>query len=65
MSTLFLWSPDTSVPFIELANEDAYLEINKKYKVEQGNYIFKINCDFENSPIFIAAKRITCKIPAK
>ena len=63
ISSLFTWPTDTSKPVIELANDDEIMEMNKKFRVEQGNYIFKINVeDFEESSFFIAAKKITCKI---
>ena len=63
VSSLFYWQTDTSKPFIQLANDVEAMGINTKYKVEVGNYIFKINIeDFEESPIFVAAKKVTCNI---
>jgi len=63
ISTLFLWYTDTSKPFIQLVSEEEEVEMNTKYRIELGNYIFKINVeDFEKPPIFIAAKKIICKI---
>lgn len=63
ISSLFSWQADTSKLFIQLASEAEEIEMNSKYRVEQENYIFKINIDdYENSPIFIAAKKITCEI---
>ena len=63
VSSLLLWKADTSKPFIQLASKEEELEINTNYRVEQGNYIFKINVeDFEKPPIFIAAKMILCDI---
>lgn len=63
ISSLFLWSVDTAKPLIELATEKEFIEINQQYRVEQGNYIFKINSeDYDQSPIFIAAKKIQHKI---
>ena len=63
VSSVFCWQLDTSKPFIQLVSEKEEYELNTKYQVEQGNYIFKINAeDFENTSIFIAAKKITCKI---
>lgn len=60
---LFIWKTDTSKPFIQLATYEEVYEINTKYRVKLGHYIFKINVeDFENPPIFIAAKKINCKI---
>ena len=63
VSSVFYWQADTSKPCIELVSEKEAYELNTKYQVEQGNYIFKINAEnFENTPMLIAAKRITCKI---
>jgi hypothetical protein len=63
VSALFLWAIDTSKPFIQLVSGEEEFEINTSYRVEQGNYIFKINVDdFEKPPIFIAAKKIFCDI---
>ncbi|WP_411348055.1 hypothetical protein [Paenibacillus sp. WLX2291] len=63
ISSLFLWHADTSKVFIELANEAEIIEMNKKYNVEQGNYIFKINTEEANiSPLIIIAKKISVKI---
>jgi len=63
ISSLFSWQTDTSKPFIQLVDAEEESELNIKYRVEQGNYIFKISVeDFEKPPIFIAAKKITCKI---
>jgi hypothetical protein len=63
VSSLFSWRTDTSKPFIQFVTEDEKFEMNTKYQVELGNYIFKINVEhFEKPPIFIAAKKIACKI---
>lgn len=63
ISSLFLWTTDTSKPFIQLVSKEEEFEMNTNYQVEQGNYIFKINVeDFETPPIFIAAKKILCNI---
>lgn len=63
VSTLFLWHTDTSKAFIELVNDEDTNEMNQKYKMELGNYIFKISVeDFEYPPILVVAKKITCKI---
>jgi hypothetical protein len=63
ISSLFLWQTDTSKPFIQLVTYEDENELNAKYQVEQGNYIFKVNVEnFESPPIFIAAKKITCEI---
>ncbi|THF81687.1 hypothetical protein [Cohnella fermenti] len=63
VSTLFLWHTDTSKVFIELANNDEANEMNQRYKIELGNYIFKVSVeDFDSPPIIVAAKKISCKI---
>ena len=63
VSSLFSWQTDTFKPFIQLVSDEEELELNTKYRVELGNYIFKINAeDFDNPPIFIAAKKIICVI---
>ncbi|MEK5466978.1 hypothetical protein [Paenibacillus sp. FSL M7-0896] len=63
VSTLFLWHTDTAKVFIELANDDEIIDLNQKYRVELGNYIFKISVEgFDKPPIFIAAKKISFKI---
>lgn len=63
VSSLFSWQTDTSKPFIQLVSEKEEVELNTKYQVEFGNYIFKINAeDFDNPPIVIAAKKIICLI---
>ena len=63
VSSLFSWQTDTSKPFIELANNEEALDINEKFNIEHGNYIFKIYTEsFKPVPMFIAAKKITCKI---
>jgi len=64
VSSLFLWRTDTSSkPIVRLVSDEEECEFNTKYQVELGNYIFKINVEgFENPPIFIAAKKVTCEI---
>ncbi|MGP5431372.1 hypothetical protein ACTXNW_18455 [Enterococcus malodoratus] len=63
ISTLLTWQLDDSRPFIEFVTGDEERTIIDKYKVERGNYIFKINAeDFETSPILIASHTLTCEI---
>jgi len=63
ISSLFSWQIDTTKPFIQLITDEDGAAINDKYRTEFGNYIFNINVeDYESSPIFIAAKKITCNI---
>ncbi len=63
VSSLFLWTADTSKPFIQLVSKEEEFEFNTNYQVEEGNYIFKVDAEgFEKTPIFIAAKKIHCNI---
>lgn len=63
ISSPLTWKTDTSKPFIELASDNEIIEMNSKFRVDQGNYVFKIYMeDFEDSAIYIAAKKIRCKI---
>ncbi|MBC2316025.1 hypothetical protein HCC18_04170 [Listeria booriae] len=63
VSTLFSRHTDASVPFISLANEEEFVEMNVRYRVEEGNYIFKINVeDYEKTPIYIGASKIDYRI---
>ena len=62
-SSLFFWHTDTSEPFIQLVANEEEQNLIEKYDIEQGNYIFKISAEgFEEPPIYIAAKKITCNI---
>lgn len=59
----FFWKTDTTKPFIELASKDEFIELNRRYMIEEGNYVFKIYMeDFNDSAIYIAAKKIKCII---
>lgn len=61
LSSIFNWNTDTTKPVLELINDDS--ELNLRYKIEKGHYIFRIYSDeFDNSPIYIVAKGISCKI---
>jgi len=63
ISSLFLWQTDTSKPFIHIVSDEEETDLNTKYRVELGNYIFNLNVDgIDSSPVYIAAKRITCSI---
>lgn len=63
VSSLLFWHTDTSKAFIQLVSETEERELNDKYRIERGNFIFQINVEgFENPPIFIAAKKISYKI---
>lgn len=57
------WKLDNSLNFIEIASKEEFLEINKKYQIEEGNILFKIYMeDFEDAVFYIAAKGIESKI---
>ncbi|MCL2422044.1 MAG: hypothetical protein FWD03_09320 [Defluviitaleaceae bacterium] len=63
VSSLFYWTTEPSKPFIELVTDEEAYDFNTKYQVEEGNHIFKMNIEnFEKSPIFIAARKVTCRI---
>ncbi|MBC2115173.1 hypothetical protein [Listeria booriae] len=63
ISAIFLWHTDTSKPVISLANEKEFIIMNTRYRVEKGNYIFKINIeDFDDTPVYIAAQKIDYRI---
>lgn len=57
-----LWGLDDSKKFIELASEEEFKEINKKYFIEEGNFLFKINMEDYKEPAYIAARDIKCCI---
>ena len=61
--SLLFWQSDSNKPFIQLCTDEETAEMSVRYRVEEGNYIFKINAEgFENPPIFIGAKNIACEI---
>ena len=63
VSSVLSWQTDTTKPYIELANNEETIDIVDKYNIENGNYIFKAYAEnYKTVPIFIAAKKITCKI---
>jgi len=59
----FSWTTDAAKPFISLCTGDKEADINMKYRVELGNYLFEINAeDYDTPPIVIIAKKVTCEI---
>ena len=48
--------------FITLVQGEEELQLNKKYDVEQGNYIFRLSIDGIEGNCFIIAKEISIKI---
>ena len=63
VSSLFTWKAEPSRPFISLCAADKVGEMNTKYRIELGNYVFEINAeDYDYPPIIIIAKKIVCEI---
>ena len=63
VSSLFTWTAEPSRPFISLCSADKEGEMNTKYRIELGNYVFEINAeDYDYPPIIIIAKKIVCEI---
>lgn len=60
VSTLMSFSYDEG-NFITLVDGDEFVEINKKYRVEQGNYQFRITPNAELD-FLVIAKEIAVKI---
>lgn len=53
---------DASKEFINLVDSSEFIELNKRYKIEKGKFLFKINIeDFDNG-VYIAASSIKCNI---
>lgn len=62
ISALFYWSFNDSKEFIRLANEEEFQEINGKYGIEKGKYLFVIDLEDVQTPFYIAASGIRCYI---
>ena len=63
VSSLFDWQTDTSKPVIQMIDKLEVPELGINFQAGKADYIFKINVeDSWNPPIFIVAKKITCKI---
>jgi len=63
VSSLFIWEADLSEAVIQLATEEEEHALDAVFHIEKGNYIFKINAvDYKKPPVYIAAKKINCKI---
>ena len=63
VSSLLFWHTDTKKKFVELVETKEMFDIITKYKVEAGNYIFKIYPEnYDDSSFYIIAKKIACKI---
>jgi hypothetical protein len=48
--------------FIQLVTDDEFIEINKRYHVEKGNFVFKIKIDDIEEQMLIIAKEIESEI---
>ena len=62
ISGLFCWSLDNSKDFISMADQNEFIECNKKYRIENGKYLFKIGMEDFEEPLYIAASAIKCNI---
>ena len=56
------WTLDNSRKFIELASKEELEQINKKYQIEKGNFLFKIYMEDMESAVYIAASDIKSDI---
>ncbi len=62
ISGLFSWKLEDAKPFIELAKQSEFIDFNKKYRIEKGNYLFKICMEDFEEALYIAASGIKCEI---
>jgi hypothetical protein len=59
---LLTWGLDNSKEFISLAKPSEFIEFNKRYRIEQGKYLFRINMEDFDEGIYIAASDVKCVI---
>jgi len=59
MSINMEWKADTSKPFLYLVDSSERIDINQKYRIEQGNTLFKILSEDLETPFYISAKKIS------
>lgn len=62
VSGLLNWSLKNSKELIRLANSSEFIEFNKRYRIEQGKYLFKINMEDFDEGVYIAASSVKCNI---
>ena len=62
VSGLLTWGLEHSKEFIRLAKPSEFIEFNKRYKIEQGKYLFRINMENCDEGIYIAASDVKCDI---
>ena len=62
VSGLLTWGLENSKEFIRLAKPSEFIQFNKRYKIEQGKYLFRINMENCDEGIYIAASGVKCDI---
>lgn len=62
MLSTFCFTYEGNDDFISLVTGDEAVELNKKYNVTQGNYIFKLSDTNINDDMYIIAKGIEVEI---
>ena len=65
ISGLLCWSLDNSKDFISMASQSEFIEYNKKFRIDNGKYLFKIRMENFSESFYIAASAIksTIRIP--
>jgi len=64
LSSLITWQTDTSKNFLRLIKGKEFLEINQKFKIEQGYLVFEFLVeDYEDNKFIVVAKKIEYTIP--
>jgi hypothetical protein len=62
VSGIFCWNLDNTKDFISIADANEQIEHIRKFKIEQGKYLFKINMEDFETPLYIAASGVKCNI---
>lgn len=52
------WKVDTSKPTLFVADREEAMEVNKAFRVEQGNLIFKLKAEDVEEFFYVAAKNL-------
>lgn len=52
------WQTDTSKPVLEIVSGEEEYNVNGKYRIQEGNILFKIASEDLETPFYIAAKDI-------
>lgn len=50
------WKTDTSKTVLRILNNNKSYELNKKFRIEQGNLLFEISTEDLSEPFYVAAK---------